>query len=59
MAVVEVVHVLGEHRAGVLFVVDQQPVGAFLAQAAAPAFDAAGFDRGVRGGILTTVVMPS
>ena len=31
--IIEVVHVFADHREGVSFVVDQQPVGALLAQA--------------------------
>ena len=37
--IIEVVHVLADHRLGVSFVVDQQAVGALLAKAAPPPFD--------------------
>ena len=37
--IVEVVHVLADHREGVSFVVDQQPVGALPTQATTPPFD--------------------
>jgi hypothetical protein len=37
--IIEVVHVLADHGTGMSFVVDQQPVGALLAQAAPPPFD--------------------
>ena len=37
--IIEVVQVLADHSSSVSFVVDQQSVAAFLAQAASPAFD--------------------
>jgi hypothetical protein len=37
--IIEMVHVLADHREGVSFVVDEQPVGALLAEATSPPFD--------------------
>jgi hypothetical protein len=55
--IVEVVHVLADDSQRVSLVVDQNMVGALFAQAAAQR-SMKQFARGVRGGILTTV-MPS
>ena len=46
--VVEMVHVLADHGLRVPLVVDQNVVGAFLAQAAAPALDETVRRRGLR-----------
>ncbi len=54
---IDMAHVLVENGAGVSFVVDQQPVGAFGADAADEPFRVA-VRPGVRGGIFTTL-MPS
>jgi hypothetical protein len=55
--VIEMAHVLVENDAGVSFVVDQQPVGAFGADAADEPFRVA-VRPGRTGGIFTTL-MPS